>query len=109
MVSFKAKIETQRFEKDYKKSHATVSQLFVGNVVGAVVAAAVAKKNPVVTGASGCRGYSVPVHGTRKYISGSAPPMSVLKFTKVPWPGDRCDADGTWLRRIGFDSGCTII
>jgi len=41
---FKAKLEIPQFEKDYKKSHATVSLLFVGNVIGAVVAAAVADK-----------------------------------------------------------------
>jgi len=37
---FKAKLGTPQFEKDYEKSHATVSPIFVGNVAGAVSAGA---------------------------------------------------------------------
>ena len=33
----------------------------------------------------------------------------VLKFTQVPYPGDRYDADGTWQRGLVFDSSCMII
>jgi len=32
----------------------------------------------------------------------------MLKFTKVPYLIDSRNTDGTWLRGIGFDNGCTM-